>query len=100
MIQLIFKHKELEYLYRDEDYRHRKMSYEIQRSYVKKCRYLEHMNSIQELYDLKSLHYEKYKAYHSIRINQQWRIVFDVDNVGKITVIEIIDVNNHYQPNF
>lgn len=73
---------------------------EIQRSYVKKCRYLEYAETIQELYELKSLHYEKYQENHSIRINDQWRIIFSVDNIWNITIIEILDANNHYKPNF
>ncbi len=61
---------------------------------------LENTSNFNKLYTMTGLHYEKYKDHHSIRINQQRRIEFDVDKDGNITIIQIIDVNNHYKKNF
>lgn len=58
------------------------------------------MKSIQDLRELKGLHYEKYEDHYSIRINDQRRIEFEVDEVGNVTIINILDANNHYKKNF
>ena len=100
MIQLNFKHKEMEKLYRDENYHDRRLPPNLRKSYVKKCFILETLATIQDLNKYKGLNFELYEEHYSIRINQQWRIEFDYDTLGNITIIEIIDANNHYQPNF
>jgi plasmid maintenance system killer protein len=53
MIKLIFRYEELKKLYEDKNYRHRKMPYEIQVGYARKCRILEFMNSVQDLRGMK-----------------------------------------------
>ena len=100
VMKLKFKHKELELLYRDREYRNPKMPYEIQKWYAMKCDFLESSESIQDLYKRTSLHFEKYKDHHSIRITKQRRIEFEIDNVGNVTILNIIDANNHYKKNF
>lgn len=99
-MKLTFKCKELELLYRDREYRHRKMPYEIQKSYALKCDFLECAESLYDIYARTSLHFEKYEDHYSIRITQQWRIELDIDTVGNVTILNILDANNHYQKNF
>ena len=74
-MKLEFRHKELELLYRDRNYHHRKMPQDIQRSYALKCDFLECAEEIKDIYMKTSLHFEKYKDRFSIRINQQQRIL-------------------------
>jgi Plasmid maintenance system killer protein len=100
MTKLLFKHKALELLYRDQDYHHKKMPSNIQRGYVKKCRILEYMESVQDLRKMKGLHYEKYEDHHSIKINEQRRIEFEIDGIGNVIIVKILDANNHYKKNF
>ena len=100
LMKLTFKCKELELLYRDREYRHRKMPYEIQKSYALKCDFLECAESLHDIYARTSLHFEKYEDHYSIRITQQWRIELDIDTVGNVTILNILDANNHYQKNF
>ena len=94
-MKLTFKCKELELLYRDREYRHRKMPYSIQKSYAIEC-----AESLYDIYARTSLHFEKYEDHYSIRITQQWRIELDIDTVGNVTILNILDANNHYQKNF
>lgn len=100
MIQLNFKHEAMEKLYRDENYHDRRLPANLRKSYVKKCFILETLATIQDLNQYRGLNFEKYEEHYSIRVNQQWRIEFDYDSLGNITIIEIIDATNHYKPNF
>ncbi len=79
MMQLNFKHEEMEKLYRDATYHDRRLPTNLRRSYVKKCFILETLATIQDLNQYKGLNFEKYKEHYSIRINKQWRIEFDYD---------------------
>ena len=63
------------------------------------------MASTQEMYDLKSLHFEKLKGdlkgYYSVRINDQYRIVMSIEK-NEILVQEVEEIitieglTNHY----
>lgn len=63
------------------------------------------MSSTQEMYDLKSLHFEKLKGdlkgYYSVRINDQYRIVMSIEK-NEILVQEVEEIitieglTNHY----
>lgn len=99
-MKLEFRHTELELLYRDRNFFDRRLPENIRKSYVYKCFILEHSETPQDLYKIKSLHYEKYWKHHSVRLNQQRRLVFDIDSLWNVFVVEIIDVNNHYKKNF
>nr|DAK48318.1 MAG TPA: hypothetical protein [Caudoviricetes sp.]DAN25681.1 MAG TPA: hypothetical protein [Bacteriophage sp.] len=46
---LIFKHKEMEMLYRDQDFHDRRLPANLRRSYAKKCQILEDTPSIKNL---------------------------------------------------
>ncbi len=99
-MELTFKHKELEKLYREKGYTHRKMPHDIQSRYIKTCLRLEIADIPKDLYKIPSLNFEKYEDHYSVRITKQRRIEFDMDSVGNITIIEIRDANNHYKKNF
>ena len=99
-MKLKFRCEELELLYRDRNYRHRKMPYSIQKSYAMKCDFLECAETLQDIYARTSFHFEKYQDHYSIRITQQWRIELDIDKVWNVTILNILDANNHYKKNF
>ena len=80
-MKLKFRCEELEMLYKDRNYRHRKMPYEIQKAYALKCDFLEACDELKDLYARKSLHFEKYEDHHSIRITQQRRIELSIDKI-------------------
>lgn len=47
----------------------------------------------------KSLRFEKLNGYdnkYSIRINDQWRIIFHTEKNGTCTVLKIEEISNHY----
>ena len=53
-----------------------------------------------DLYALKSLHFEKLKGQlshqHSIRLNDQWRLILELKGKNPNKKIMIIEINNHY----
>ena len=66
-MKLKFRCEELELLYRDRNYRHRKMPYSIQKSYAMKCDYLECAETLQDIYARTSFHFEKYQDHYRDR---------------------------------
>ena len=62
-------------------------------------------DKVEDLYPFKSLNYEKLtgdkKGLESVRINQQYRIVFISKTEGKgpvtITICSIVELSNHYK---
>jgi plasmid maintenance system killer protein len=100
MVKLKFKHESMELLYRDKDYQDRRLPNELRRAYIKKCFILETLENIQDLKNYRGLNFEHYKDHYSIRVNNQRRIEFDYDSYKNITIIEVLDITNHYKKNF
>lgn len=100
MNKLIFKHKEMELLYRDQGFHDRRLPPNLRRSYAKKCQILEATPSIKTLVSMKGLNFEPYEDHYSIRVNAWWRIEFDYNQAWEIIIFNIFDVNNHYKKNF
>ncbi len=99
-MELRFKYKEMEKLYREAGYHHRKMPHNIHRRYTKTCQKLESATMPSDLYATKALNFEKYNDHYSVRITKQRRIEFDMDSTGNITILTLLDANNHYKKNF
>ncbi len=66
--------------------------------------YLKQARNIEELFLLPSLHYEVLKGdkagVSSIRVNDQYRIEFTVEQVSEpivVTICSIIELSNHYK---
>ena len=65
---------------------------------------LEQARSVEELYAIHSLHYEVLKGdkagISSIRVNDQYRIEFTVEQVSSetvVTICNILELSNHYK---
>lgn len=77
---------------------------EIVKRYKKGIDYLKQARNIEELFLLPSLHYEVLKGdkagVSSIRVNDQYRIEFTVEQVSEpivVTICNIIELSNHYK---
>ena len=78
---------------------------EVINQYKKTIDKLKPANCIEDLYPIRSLHYEKLigdkKGIESVRVNEQFRIEFksrvagDIPNV--ITICAIIELSKHYK---
>ena len=94
------------------DKKHRFQPHIIAR-YQLRVKALEQAGSIEELYPIRSLHYEVLKGdkagissirvndqYSSIRVNDQYRIEFTVKQVAAetvVTICNILELSNHYK---
>ena len=77
------------------DKKHRFQPHIIAR-YQLRVKALEQAGSIEELYPIRSLHYD----ISSIRVNDQYRIEFTVKQVAAetvVTICNILELSNHYK---
>lgn len=77
---------------------------DIVKRYISRINTLKNKESIEALYNMKSLHYEVLKGdkagISSIRVNDQYRIEFTVSEEGTDTVARIcniLELSNHYK---
>lgn len=77
---------------------------DIVKRYKRGIDYLKQARNIEELFLLPSLHYEVLKGdkvgVSSIRVNDQYRIEFTVEQVSEpvvVTICSIIELSNHYK---
>ena len=77
---------------------------DIVKRYKRGIDYLKQARNIEELFLLPSLHYEVLKGdkagVSSIRVNDQYRIEFTVEQVSEpivVTICNIIELPNHYK---
>ena len=95
-----FKTNELSDLYYKEIKGKQKFSKEVILQYKKKVRILLKINSIRELYDYKGLHCEKLKGdrkeERSIKLNDQYRLIFIPLKEDEIDILKITEISKHY----
>ena len=77
---------------------------DIVKRYKRGVDYLKQARNIEELFLLPSLHYEVLKGdkagVSAIRVNDQYRIEFIVEQVSEpivVTICNIIELSNHYK---
>jgi proteic killer suppression protein len=67
----------------------------------RKLRVLRNARDERDLYAMKSLHYEKLggkrDGQRSIRLNDQWRLILEIDRNREPLEVIIIEVTNHYE---
>ena len=79
-----------------------KFSNSVIKGFKEVVRTMEVMTSIKDLYEFKSLHFEKLKGdlegYHSVRIDRKYRLIlsFEKDEIRIEEVVVIEDLTNHY----
>lgn len=72
----------------------------VVKMYRKRIFFLRGASDERDLYQMKSLHFEKLKGkrqgQHSIRLNDQWRLVLEIQNSGSQKIIKIISVEDYH----
>lgn len=70
-------------------------------SFVEKINLLKSISKITELNAFKSLNFEKLNNYkkwdYSIRLNKQYRLVFNIWKNWEFEIIEVIEISKHYE---
>ena len=96
-MELYFKNKKIEKIY--DTWESRDFSKEIIIKFIQKINILKKIFNISDLRNLRSLNFEKLNNYktwnYSIRVNKSYRIIFNIV-WNEIKIIEITDLNNHY----
>ena len=105
-MRVIILDKDLEYLYTHEKEKG-SPNYppEVSRGFIKKIKILESLGNTQELRLFKSLHFEalkgNYKGSHSIKVNDQFRIVFKIlkeeDGSTKVEIIQVEELVDYHK---
>ena len=105
-MEIIFTEDYLRELYKEGKSTSKKHRFqkEIIRKYKQTIDKLRVANSIEDLYPIKSLNYEKLigakKGIESVRVDKKYRIEFistlKINEPNTITICSIIDLSNHY----
>lgn len=105
-MNIVFQNKGLEDLYffgSTEEKTYNKLSKDITKRYIKVVNYLKAANRIEDIYPIKSLHYEKkkgnLKGIDAVWINDQYRLLFESSaNEQKIIVNALLlEISKHYE---
>ena len=105
---ILFDKEYLEYLYYDGKCNDKNYRFQphIVKGYVKCVKILEKARIIEDLFPYHGLNYEilkgENKGLSSIRINNQYRLVFEVTvdketNEKIVNICKLIDITNHYR---
>ncbi|WP_396151439.1 hypothetical protein [Flavobacterium sp.] len=86
-------------------YKEYKSNPQLVKQYVKTINTLKSVTRIEQLYQLKSLHYEKkignLNGVSAVYVNKQYRILFNevasVEDGLEIDILEIEDLSKHYE---
>ena len=101
-----FDNTALEELYTNgatKDHQYKRLSKDIIKGYVKVVNYLKAASRIEDLYRIKSLHYEKKKGdlngVDAVWINDQYRLFFysSPDGNGIVVNALLFEISKHYE---
>ena len=101
-----FDDKALEELYvsgSTKDRKYKKLSQDVVKQVIKAVNYLKAARRIEDLYTIKSLHYEKkkgdLKGIETVWLNAQYRLLFNSspDDNGIIVNALLLEISKHYE---
>lgn len=75
---------------------------EVIKQYRLRIEQIKNSASTQELTKFRSLHFEKLEPknspnpVYSVRVNDQYRVEFYLDSTGKIEIVQVIRMSDHY----
>lgn len=106
-MEIKFQKEYLAHLYEGNvrPYKEYKSNPQLVKQYIKTIDMLKSVTRIEQLYQIKSLHYEKkegdLKGVSAVKINQQYRILFNevasTSDELKIDLLEIEELSKHYE---
>ena len=101
-----FANKALEELYlhgKTNDREYHKLSKNVIKSYIKVVKYIKAAHRIEDLYYIKSLHYEKKKGnlrgVDAVWLNDQYRLLFKSSPDERNIIINalLLEISKHYE---
>lgn len=107
IMEIIFKKPYLSDLYQGivKPYKEYKSNPQLVKQFISKINTLKSVTRVEQLYQIKSLHYEKkegdLKGVSAVYVNKQYRILFNevasASDDLTIDVLEIEDLSKHYE---
>ncbi|MBP5765262.1 MAG: type II toxin-antitoxin system RelE/ParE family toxin [Bacteroidales bacterium] len=101
-----FDNTALEELYtngKTQDNQYKRLSKDVVKQYIKVVNYIKSVNRLEDLFQIKSLHYEKKKGdlngVDAVWINIQYRLFFysSPDETGIIVNALLFEISKHYE---
>ena len=101
-----FSNAALEELYTKgttQDHQYKRLSKDVVKRYIKVVNYIKAVNRLEDLFQIKSLHYEKkkgdLKGVDAVWINDQYRLLFksSPDETGIIVNALLFEISKHYE---
>ena len=101
-----FENADLEELYtngKTQDHQYKRLSKDVVKQYIKVVNDIKSVNRLEDLFQIKSLHYEKKKGdlngVDAVWINEQYRLLFtsSPDADGIIVNALLIEISKHYE---
>lgn len=105
-MNISFDDKALEELYESgntKDHKYKKLAQDVVKQYIKAVNYLKAARRVEDLYTIKSLHYEKkkgdLKGVETVWLNAQYRLLFksSPDDNGIIVNALLQEISKHYE---
>ena len=97
-MKICFSTQELKETY--ETWKNKKYSLDLIKSYIKKTILIQEAENENDLRKYKSLHFEKMQwsdGEYSIRLNDQYRLIFEIQKDWNIKIIFIKQISKHYE---
>lgn len=99
-MQIDFQDNDLLRLYTDPSFRARGVGPELTKAFRKKVEVVVAARDERDLYAMSSLHFEKLKGdregQHSIRLNEQWRLIVTIEKTDQGTTVDIIEIADYH----
>ncbi len=98
-MRIRFKDEDLERLYEDADFTLPRFGSDVVKAFRKKVFFLANAESELDLRNYKALHYEKLvnrPGQHSIRLNDQWRLILELETDENGRLLIIIDIEDYH----
>jgi len=99
-VNIDFAEQDLRRLYEEPGYRLRRMDQQLTRAFRKAVRFIEEAADERDLAAMKSFRFEKLKGartgQYSIRLHSQWRLIFQLLENLKGTVVVVVEVVDYH----
>lgn len=99
-MKIHFASHDLQRLYEDATFAHPRLDADIVRSFRKKVGLITAVDDERDLWAMRSLRFEKLKGdragQHSIRLNDQWRLILRLERTPQGRVVVIIEVVDYH----
>lgn len=99
-MEIDFEDESLRRLFTDPEFRNPRLGADVVRQFRKKVNFLVAASDERDLYGYRALRFEKLagsrKGQHSIRLNDQWRLILRLEHREQGQVIVIVEIVDYH----